>query len=81
MLACFEALECRVSLIPQNLGDMSEERDERFHQNIKSMETRYQARLDLSMMEYYCWCLKRDCKSSRVARKAERRKFMSHTDK
>ena len=52
MLACFEALKCRMSLkvhflhahldcFPQNLGDMSEERDERFHQDIKSMETRY----------------------------------------
>ena len=42
MLACFEALGCRMSLkvyflhayleyFPQNLGDMSEEQGERFH--------------------------------------------------
>ena len=53
MLACFEALGCFMSLkvhflhahldyFSQNLGDMSEEHGERFHQDIKGMETRYQ---------------------------------------
>ena len=50
MLACFEARGWRMSLkvhflhahldyFPQNLGDMSEEHGERFHQDIKSMKT------------------------------------------
>ena len=43
------------------------------------METRYQGRWDVSMMADYCWCLKRDDKSSEVARKAKRRKFMPYT--
>ena len=84
LLACFEGLGCCMSLkvhclhahldyFPQNLGDMSEEHGERFHQDIKIMETRYQSRWDVFM--------KRDCKSSAVARKANRRKFMPHTDK
>ena len=92
MLACFEALGCRMSLkvhslraqidyFPQNLSNMSEEYSERFHQDIKTMETRYQGRWGVSMMADYCWCLKRDCKSSEVARKAKRRKFMPHTNK
>ena len=90
MLACFEAFGCRMSLKVHfsharldyfllNLGDMNDEHGERFHQDIKSMETRYQGRLDVSMMADYCWCLKRDCKCSEVARKAKRRKFMPHT--
>ena len=92
MLACFEALGCCISLkvhflrahldrFPQNLGDVSEEHGERFHQDIKCMETRYQDRWDVSMMADYCWCLKRDSMSSEVARKTKRRKFMLHTDK
>ena len=92
MLACFEALGCCMSLkvyflhahfdyFPQNLGDMSKEQGERFRQDIISMETRYQGRWDVSMMADYCGGLKRDCKSSEVARKANRRKFMPHTDK
>ena len=50
MLACFEALRCRMSLkvhflhahldyFPQTFGDMSEEHDERFHHDMKCMET------------------------------------------
>ena len=79
MLACFEALGCRMSLkvhflrtnldyFPQNLGDMSEEHGKRFHQDIKNLETRYQGQWNASVMAYYCRCLKRDCKSSEVAR-------------
>ena len=91
MLACFEALGCRMSLkvlflhanldyFPQNLGDMSEEHGEHFHLDIKIFETRYQGRWDVSMMVDYCWCLKRNCESRKVARKAKRRKFMPHTN-
>ena len=82
MLDCFKALGCCMSLkvcflhahlnyFPQNVGDVSEELGERFHQEIKSM--------DVSMMADYCRWLKRDCKSSEVA-KAKRRKFMPHTN-
>ena len=53
MLACFEALGCRLNLkvnflhahldyFPQNLGDMTEEHGKRFHQHIEIMKTRYQ---------------------------------------
>lgn len=31
---------------PNNLGDLSKEQGERFHQNIKTMETRHQGRCD-----------------------------------
>ena len=92
ILVCFEALGYRMGLkvyflhahldyFPQNLDDMSEEHGERFHQDIKSMETLYQGQWDISMMADYCWCLKGNCKSSEIARKAKRRKFMPHTDK
>ena len=60
---------------------MIEEHGERFHQDIKSMKTLYLGRWDVSMMADYYWCLKRDCKSSEVARKAKKRKFMPNTDK
>ena len=53
----------------RNLDDMGEEHGERFHQDIKRMETRYQGRWDVSIMTDYCWCLKRDFKSSEVQEK------------
>ena len=40
-----------------NLGDVSEEHSERFHQDIQAMEKRYQGRWDAAMMDDYIWCL------------------------
>ena len=36
---------------PENLGDYSEEQGERFHQDIKEMERRYQGFWDVNMKE------------------------------
>ena len=38
----------------ENLGNVSDEQGERFHQDIKTMEERYQGRLDKKMMVDYC---------------------------
>ena len=54
---------------------MSEKHGKRSYKDIKSMETRYQGRWDVPMMTDYCWCLKHDCKSSEVARKAKKKKI------
>ena len=64
-------LHAHLDYYPKSLGDMSEEHGERFHQGIKSMETRYPGRWDVSMTVDNCWYLKRNCKSSEVARKAK----------
>lgn len=40
--------------------NFNEEREERLHQDIKTMETRYQSRWNINMMADYCWSLKRD---------------------
>ena len=70
MLYAFKNLECNMSIkmhylfshmdwFPENLGAMSDEQRERFHQDIKEMETRYQGRWDAAMMVDYCWTLKK----------------------
>jgi len=82
MLNNFRSLGCNMSIkvhylhshldrFPDNLGDISEEQGERFHQDIKCMEDRYQGRWDTHMMADYCWTLKRDCSKmhSRMSRK------------
>lgn len=69
----FKAMGCNMSLkihllhshfvnFPKNLGDYSDEQGERFHQDILSMERRYQGRWDASMMSDYCWSLIRETK-------------------
>lgn len=60
---------------PDNLGDYSEEQGERFHQDIKTMEERYQGRWDEHMMADYCWNLLRDCPKVSHKRKSYKRHF------
>ena len=87
MLTAFRNLGCNMSIkmhylfshmdrFPENLGSMSDEQGERFHQDMKEMETRYQGRWDAVMMADYCWTLKRDIPTAEHSRSSKRRKFM-----
>ena len=42
-------LYSHIDEFPENLGDYSEEQGERFHQDIKEMERRYEGRWDINM--------------------------------
>ncbi|GFV84761.1 HTH_Tnp_Tc3_2 domain-containing protein [Trichonephila clavipes] len=53
-------LHSHLDYFPENLGAVSEEQGERFHQDIKEMERRYQGRWNVNMMADYCWMLKRE---------------------
>ena len=59
---------------PENLGAVSEEQGERFHQDMKVMEDRYQGRWDVVMMADYCWSLMRET-ATKHARKSRKRSF------
>ena len=43
------------------MGAYSEEQGERFHQDVKEIERRYQGRYDARMMGDYIWGLVREC--------------------
>ncbi|UYV81545.1 hypothetical protein LAZ67_20001494 [Cordylochernes scorpioides] len=71
LLLSYKALGCNMSLkiqflhshldfFPDNLGAVSDEHGERFHQDISSMEKRYQGKWSPAMLADYCWTLKRD---------------------
>ena len=86
MLQNFQALGARMSIklyylfshldyFTGNLGDVSEEQRERFHQGIRTMEKRYQGRWDVHMMVDYCWTLVRDCAEHSHRRKSYKRTF------
>ena len=86
MLTAFRNLGCNMSVkmhylfshmdwLPENLGSMSDEQRERFHQDLKEMETRYQGRWDTVMMADYCWSLKRDLSAAEHSRSLKKRKF------
>ena len=86
LLESFHKLGCIMSIkvhflhshldkFPINLGDVSDEQGERFHQDIKRMEELYQGRYDRNMMADHCWSLKRDCLNVQHAKKSHKRKF------
>ncbi|UYV66855.1 hypothetical protein LAZ67_4003110 [Cordylochernes scorpioides] len=71
LLLSYKALGCNMSLkihflhshldfFPDNLGAVSDEHGERFHQAISSMEKRYQGKWSPAMLADDCWALKRD---------------------
>ena len=69
-------LNSHLDAFPENLGAVSDEQGERFHQDIKVMEERYQGRWDTHMMADYCWGIKRDVPEMTHSRKSYKRKFV-----
>ena len=61
---------------PENLGAVSDEQGERFHQDIKFMEVRYQGRWDTHMMADHCWNIMRDIPDVKYSRQSNKQKFM-----
>lgn len=89
MLVSFRALGCRMSIklhylhshldwFPANLGAMSDEQGERFHQDLAIMEERYQGRWDVHMMADYCWTLMRDHPRREHSRQSLTRQFLGN---
>ena len=68
-------LHSYLSRFPENLGDVSDEQGERFHQDISDMEVRYQGRWDATMLADYCWSIKRDDAGASHPRKSLKRQF------
>ena len=61
---------------PENLGDVSDEQGERFHQDIKIMEGRYQGRWGKTMMADFCWCLQMETVNVQHKRKVNKRQML-----
>jgi len=62
-------LDSHLNYFPENLGDYSEEQGERFHQDLKEIEKRYQGRWNINMMADYCWLLKREIEPDRGSKR------------
>ena len=52
-------LHSHLDFFPPNMGNVSDEHGERFHQDISTMEKRYPGRFNPNMMGDYCWFLQR----------------------
>jgi len=63
-------LESNLDFFPENLGEVSGEHGERFHQDILATEKRYQGKWTSSMLADCCWTLKRDVPEANYQRKS-----------
>ncbi|GBM32839.1 hypothetical protein AVEN_216542-1 [Araneus ventricosus] len=68
-------LDSHLDYFPGNLGAVSVGQGERFHQDIKEMERRYQGKWNVSMRADYCWMLQRDNPCKVHKRKSDKRTF------
>ena len=59
-----------------NLGDVSDEQRERFHQDMQNMKERYQERWGKTILFDYCWSMKGDDINIPHRRKASKRKIL-----
>ena len=57
-------LHSHLDFFPENNGDVSDEHGERFHQDIKILEERYQGKASPAMMADFCWSIQRDTDES-----------------
>lgn len=84
----FQRLGCNMSIkmhflyshldrFPENLGDFSEEQGERFHQDLRTMEERYQGYWNAHMLADYCWSIQSSTPESTHNKKSLKRKFNS----
>jgi hypothetical protein len=64
-----------LDFFPQNLGAVSDEHGERFHQDIAVMEKWYQGKLSVNMLSDYCWSIIRDVPETYYKWKSSAKKF------
>ena len=69
------SLHSHLEYFPENLRALSDKLGERFHQDIKIMEKRYQGKWNVHMIADYCWCVMRDKENFKPSRKSKKRKL------
>ena len=86
LLKSYEDMGCQISLkihfllshlnffLP-NLGAVSDEHGERFHQDITKMESNYQGKWNPGMMGDFCWTLLRDIPEAKYIRSSKKTHF------
>ena len=73
-------LHSHLDRFPENCGDVSDEQRERFRQDIKGMERRYQGIWSSSMLADYCWSLQRHDPNVHYKRRSGSRTLLSKRD-
>ena len=75
MLLKIHFLHSHLDFFPKNCGLVRDEHGERLHQDIATMERRYQGKWSLAMLADFCWTLRRDAPTNEYKRQAKRKKI------
>ena len=70
-------LHSHLAYFPENLGNVSDQQGEHFHQDISDIEVRYQGCWNAIMLADYCLSIKRDDTGASHSRKSVKRQFMA----
>ena len=68
-------LHSHLDFFPGKLGSVSDEHGERFHQDIATIERRYQSKWSTSSLYDYCWSVTRDDSIKKHVRSSKRQTF------
>lgn len=74
MLLKLHFLHSNLDFFPDNMGSVSDEHRERFHQDVSTFEKRFQGRWEPAMLADYCWSLLRYTSASEYKRTASHSK-------
>jgi hypothetical protein len=69
-------MSVKIHFFPENCGSVSDERGERFHQDITAMEGRYKGKWSPSVLPDYCWTLMRDSPNSEFNRQEKKTRLL-----
>ena len=69
-------LQLHLDYFPKNCGDLSEEKGECFHLDIRIMKECYPGQWDVNFLGEYCWCWKWDEVATEHKRKSLKRLFI-----
>lgn len=68
-------LHSHLDFFPENLGQFSDEQGERFHQEILTIEKRFEGKSQVRMLANYCWSLIRESDDLSYKRKRSTKHF------
>ena len=68
-------LHSHLGFFPENLGQLSDEQGERFHQEISAIEKRFEGKNQVRVLANYCWSLKRETDDSSYKRRRSSKYF------
>jgi hypothetical protein len=63
-------LDSHLDFFPENLSTVSDEHGERFHQDISTIDKRYQGQWSPSLLADYCWTIRRDVPKAKCSGKS-----------